>query len=70
MAISQVEKIINPLYHLETSTKPQQEERKMKRDETRKRKYRVWFRVYFDPTMWISLKRQYFIEALAPRVAN
>jgi hypothetical protein len=30
----------------------------MKRDEMKKENiYRVWFRVSFDPTMWISLKR-------------
>jgi hypothetical protein len=28
----------NPLYHLETNTKSQQEERKMKRDEMKKEK--------------------------------
>jgi hypothetical protein len=37
MAISQVENR-NPLYHLEMSTKSQQEERKMKRDEMKKEK--------------------------------
>jgi hypothetical protein len=37
----------------------------------RSRIYRVWFRIYFDPTMWVSSKHQYFIGAtLAPKVAN
>jgi hypothetical protein len=35
------------------------------------KKYRVWFRVYFDPILWILSKQQYFITpTLAPRVAN
>jgi hypothetical protein len=31
----------------------------------------VWFRISFDPIVWISLKQQYFIAAtLSLRAAN
>jgi hypothetical protein len=49
----------------------QQEEKKMKRDEMKKKEniYRVWLRVSFDPTMWISLKINKIITTtLVPRV--
>jgi hypothetical protein len=55
MTISQVEKIeTSSIIHKQTQ-KIQQKERKMKRDKMKiNRRYGVCFRVYFNPTMWIS----------------
>jgi hypothetical protein len=55
VTISQVEKIeTSSIIHKQTQ-KVQQKERKMKRDKMKiNRKYGIYFKVYFDPTMWIS----------------
>jgi hypothetical protein len=49
-------KIRNSFHHSQARTKAQQEERKMKRDNMKKKRYKVWFKVHFDSTMWISSK--------------
>jgi hypothetical protein len=37
----------------------------------RRRKYKVWFKIYFDLSLLISPKQQYFIATtLAPKVVN
>jgi hypothetical protein len=37
----------------------------------KKKRYRAWFKVSFDPMMWISSTQQYFIASrLTSKVAN
>ncbi len=64
-----IRKLETPSIIYQQTHRLNKKERKMKRDETKKKM--VWFKVYFDLMVWISLKQQYFtVATLALRVAN
>jgi len=72
MTIPQEEKIETPsIIHKQTQNFNKRKGKWRKMKWKRSRRYKVWFTVYFDPTMWISSNQQYFITTtLASRVAN
>ncbi len=72
MTILQEEKIETPsIIHKQAQNFNKKKGKWRKMKWKRNRWYKVWFRVHFDPTMWISSKQQYFITTtLASRVCK